>query len=343
MPTDLIRIRGAEISDTGLVLPDNLSAGRWAEIGQGLGGMERAVGWLIGDWWNAGKRYGADRRSAIVQAPGWTGPAYKTCRNCGAVAARFPSSLRRDNLTFEHHRQAGLLPTAIGTELLAELAEKAAANGGHPPPATAIRQEWKRRQRAARQEGFVPPPPLGTFGRFDVIYADPPWQFETWSDNGMDRHAANHYPTMTTADIAAMAVQAAAADDCALFLWRTGAMMDAARAVMAAWGFAYKAEWIWLKRHAGTGYWQRNKHEVLMLGTRGHVPAPDPADRYDSVIALSESEHSVKPDGFAEMIEAMFPTQRLLEMFARSPRLGWTTWGNEIPSGVASPAEFAAP
>jgi N6-adenosine-specific RNA methylase IME4 len=168
---------------------------------------------------------------------------------------------------------------------------------------------------------------------YGVIYADPPWRFEPYSrDTGMDRAADNHYPTMTTEDICGMDIPAA--DDCALFLWATAPMLPQALSVMQAWGFSYKSHWIWLKDKIGTGYWGRNKHELLLIGTRGSPPAPAPGEQPDSVILASLAGHSVKPPHFAEMIEHMFPHAALLEMFARSPRLGWDVWGNQTDLGV---------
>jgi len=40
-----------------------------------------------------------------------------------------------------------------------------------------------------------------TENRYKIIYADPPWQFKTFSDKGKDRSAEKHYPTMTKVDI----------------------------------------------------------------------------------------------------------------------------------------------
>jgi N6-adenosine-specific RNA methylase IME4 len=163
---------------------------------------------------------------------------------------------------------------------------------------------------------------------YGVIYADPPWRFEPYSrDTGMDRAADNHYPTMTVDDICALNVPAA--DNCVLFLWRTAPMLREALRVMEAWGFEYRTEFIWSKNKSGTGYWNRNRHEVLMVGVRGKVPAPAPGEQYDSVIEAVVGEHSAKPDVFAKMIEEMFPHLPRIELFARAPRRGWDTWGNE--------------
>ena len=50
---------------------------------------------------------------------------------------------------------------------------------------------------------------------YNVIYADPPWRFEVYDiDSGSDRNADNHYPTMLTADIAALKVPATMTQSC---------------------------------------------------------------------------------------------------------------------------------
>ena len=166
---------------------------------------------------------------------------------------------------------------------------------------------------------------------YSVIYADPPWRFEPYSrETGMDRAADNHYPTEELDRIKAIKVPAA--DDCALFLWATVPMMREAFAVMEAWGFTYKSQCVWVKNNAGTGYWWRNQHEILLLGTRGNVPAPAPGEQFASVMPAKVGKHSEKPEVFAEMIEEMFPKQNAVELFARKARLGWDVWGNEAPT-----------
>jgi N6-adenosine-specific RNA methylase IME4 len=197
----------------------------------------------------------------------------------------------------------------------------------------------KKEKRAAKEAALAQATgeaskALGT-KLYGVIYADPPWRFEPYSrDTGMDRAADNHYPTMTLADIKALHVPAA--DDAALFLWATAPMLPEALAVMAEWGFTYRSHLIWTKDRAGTGYWFRNRHELLLVGTRGKIPAPAPGENCDSVQAFDRGPHSAKPHAFAEIIEEMFPNAARLEMFARAPRLGWDTWGNEAPVPVAA-------
>ena len=84
--------------------------------------------------------------------------------------------------------------------------------------------------------------------KYGVILADPEWRFEPWSrTTGMDRAADNHYPTSCTEVIAARDVPSIAAKDCVLFLWATAPMLPHALLVMAAWGFDYRSQIIWVK------------------------------------------------------------------------------------------------
>lgn len=166
--------------------------------------------------------------------------------------------------------------------------------------------------------------------QYGVIYADPPWRFEPYSrETGMDRAADNHYPTMTLDAIEALDVPSA--NDCVLFLWATAPMLPQAMSVMGSWGFEYKSQIVWVKDRIGTGYWARNKHELLLIGTRGNVPAPEPGTQPNSIIEAPISKHSAKPKRFAEVIEFLFPNLPRIELFARAERDGWDCWGAEAP------------
>lgn len=173
--------------------------------------------------------------------------------------------------------------------------------------------------------------------KYGVIYADPEWRFEVYSrDTGMDRAADNHYPTSGTDAICARPVADIAADDCVLFLWGTVPMLPDALRVMAAWGFGYKSHCIWAKDRIGTGYWFRNQHELLLVGTRGNIPAPAMGTQIASLVDAPLGKHSEKPDQFYELIEAYFPNLPKIELNARRAREGWDAWGYEAPSSEAA-------
>jgi N6-adenosine-specific RNA methylase IME4 len=301
----------------------NETVAEWESEGLELGERERSAAslmWDIGDWWNRGERYGG--RAKIVTASDWTGPSYASCRRAGSVAERFGSVSRLTDLSFEHHAIVAPLPDEQAVPLL-----QWCRDAPQPRSVQELRTRVKQLARAAR-EAELGDAQAALSGRYGVIYADPPWRFEPYSrETGMDRAADNHYPTMTLDDIRSLPVPAA--DDAVLFLWATSPMLPEAIEVMTGWGFTYKSHFIWVKDRIGTGYWSRNRHELLLVGTRGEIPAPAPGEQFVSVINAAAGEHSAKPAAFAEMIEEMFPSLPAIELFARGPRLGWDVWGNE--------------
>lgn len=195
----------------------------------------------------------------------------------------------------------------------------------------------KKARRAERETTLAASQRALPDKKYGVIYADPEWRFEVYSrDTGMDRAADNHYPTSGTDAICARPVQDIAADDCALFLWATVPMLPDAFRVMAAWGFDYKSHCIWAKDRIGTGYWFRNQHELLLVGTRGNIPAPAMGTQVASLVDAPVGKHSAKPVAFYELIEGYFPSLPKIELNARTARRGWDAWGYEAPKGEAA-------
>jgi N6-adenosine-specific RNA methylase IME4 len=192
----------------------------------------------------------------------------------------------------------------------------------------AAEKQQRRREREAQLGAKLRALPAKKYG---VIYADPEYRFEPWSrETGMDRAADNHYPTSPLDVIKARDVPSIAAPDCVLFLWATVPMLPQGLAVMAAWGFEYKSHIVWIKDKAGTGYWFRNRHEHLLVGTRGHPPAPAPGEQWPSLVEAPRGRHSEKPEIFCELIETYYPTLPKIELNRRgAPRQGWDAWGLE--------------
>ena len=160
---------------------------------------------------------------------------------------------------------------------------------------------------------------------FPVIYADPPWRYEHAVSES--RAIENQYPTMELDAICAL--KPPATGDAILFLWATSPKLAEAMRVVADWGFVYRTCMVWDKLVIGMGYYARQRHELLLIATRGAPPAPAPGDRPDSVISIKRGEHSTKPTRFYEIIEAMYPELPKIELFARTPRDGWSRWGNQ--------------
>lgn len=169
--------------------------------------------------------------------------------------------------------------------------------------------------------------PLGCFGQYPIILADPPWRYDFSKDDADE--IENHYPTMSLDEICALPVHQSAFDDCVLFMWATSPKLEDAFKVINAWGFQYRTCAIWDKEWIGPGYYFRQRHELLLVATRGSVPVPPPNARPDSVFTEKRTAHSKKPDVSYRLIESMYPDLPKLELFSRTAREGWTAWGNQ--------------
>jgi N6-adenosine-specific RNA methylase IME4/ParB-like chromosome segregation protein Spo0J len=188
-------------------------------------------------------------------------------------------------------------------------------------------------RRALRDANIAAAPPLPE-GPFELIYADPPWQLG--NPDGQNA-PEDHYPTLPLAAIKDL--QPAAADNAALFLWAVNCLLPQALEVITSWGFSYKTNLVWVKPTIGLGYWTRNRHELLLFATRGHLELPEPKNAPGSVIEAGRGRHSQKPALVYELIERAYPHLSKLELFARGkPRRGWQTWGNQAEQ-PASPAQ----
>lgn len=170
---------------------------------------------------------------------------------------------------------------------------------------------------------------LGTDTKYPVIYADPPWRYENPSMAGSSRSIENHYPTMALDEICALPVADLATEDAMLYLWTTAPKLAESFEVVTAWGFEYRTCMVWDKVKIGMGYYARNQHEHLLICRRGNIPAPEPGTQPSSVYREVRGEHSAKPHFFYEMIEADYPNLPKIELFCRSPRKGWSVWGNQ--------------
>ncbi|BAQ18335.1 MT-A70 family methyltransferase [Methyloceanibacter caenitepidi] len=168
---------------------------------------------------------------------------------------------------------------------------------------------------------------------YELIVADPPWDFENYSEAGTGKGADPHYSVMSLAEIKALPVGDLARGDCLLLLWATGCMLPLALQVMESWGFTYKSEIVWRKTtvngkvRIGTGYRVRTMHEPVLVGTMGnphHKPFP-------SLIDGLAREHSRKPDEFYEAIDRCCPSLGFrADLFARTRRPGFDSWGDEV-------------
>jgi N6-adenosine-specific RNA methylase IME4 len=100
---------------------------------------------------------------------------------------------------------------------------------------------------------------------------------------------------------------------------------------MRAWGFEYKASFIWDKVKHNFGHYNSVRHELLLIGTRGSC-LPDAEELVDSVQSIARStEHSSKPGEFRDIIDKLYRLGTRVELFARGDMPeGWLAWGAEV-------------
>lgn len=179
-----------------------------------------------------------------------------------------------------------------------------------------ITKEWAEKNEAPMPNG-----------KYDIIYADPPWRYDFSKSNS--RAIESHYQTMELQDICNLKIPTK--NDSILYLWATAPKLIEALKVMESWGFTYITNMVWIKPQMGMGYHARGKHELLLIGKKGNMSPPGAQQRYQSVINASRGIHSKKPDDVYSIIEEAYPPSeyKLLELFARNKRPGWEAWGNE--------------
>jgi len=175
--------------------------------------------------------------------------------------------------------------------------------------------------------------------KYGVIYIDPPWAYSNWK--GKENGAAKaHYNCLSTKEIADIPIGDFAADNCAMLMWVTGPKLaeGAHNILFDAWGFRpVTTAFVWVKTtsdgkpYCGLGFYTRSGAEFCLLGIKGRVSRNKDATKVMQVITEPRIyRHSEKPGVMYSQIEELFPGP-YIEIFARNRRLGWDSWGNQLP------------
>lgn len=177
---------------------------------------------------------------------------------------------------------------------------------------------------------------FNTDRKYQIIYADPPWSFRTWSGKGKKRSADSHYECMKKKDIQKLPVPKLCEDDCVLFLWVTFPCLEEGLELIKKWGFTYKTcAFTWVKKNKkadtwflGQGFWTRANAEVCLLATKGKPKRVSMSVR--QIIDARIMEHSKKPPETRDRIVELCGDISRIELFARQKAQGWDCWGNEV-------------
>jgi len=134
---------------------------------------------------------------------------------------------------------------------------------------------------------------------------------------------------MTIAQLCDLPIPDLCEDNAVLFLWVTSPLLESCFPVIRAWGFTYKASFVWDKVKHNMGHYNSVRHEFLLVCTRGSC-TPDVVELFDSVQSIERTTHSTKPEEFRTIIDTLYPHGKRLELFARGTVEGWDAFGNEV-------------
>ena len=185
--------------------------------------------------------------------------------------------------------------------------------------------------------------------KYQIIYADPPWQFTGLGSKGirsgkMRKDKPNlhrtirleeKYPTMTVDELKLLPVKDLADENGVLFLWTTDAHLPFAIEIMRSWGFEYATvAFVWNKKEKTGkqvcyyGYWTMKGTEICLLGRRGKVKPM--CHNVRQLVEDTRNGHSVKPTEVRTRIVTLMGDLPRIELFARQKVDGWDVWGNEV-------------
>jgi len=173
---------------------------------------------------------------------------------------------------------------------------------------------------------------MNTKYNYKTIYADPPWP--EYGGGKIKRGADRHYKLMSIKEVINLKtfVQAIANENCHLYLWVTNTFLKDGFKVVEEWGFKYITLITWMKDRIGLGQYFRGLTEHCIFARKGMLPYKiENGKRQQGVTGFFEHKtfHSCKPIKMYEMIEKVSYEPRI-ELFARSDRPGWDTWGSEV-------------
>jgi|688.fasta_scaffold136060_3 N6-adenosine-specific RNA methylase IME4 len=188
------------------------------------------------------------------------------------------------------------------------------------------RESRREENRAKVAEAATPEEIAESGAKFATIMIDPPWDWGDEGDQDQLGRARPDYATMSKEQLLALPLPDLADDDCHLYLWITNRSLPKGFELMERWGFRYVTAITWAKPHFGMGNYFRGQTEHVLFGVKGSQPLKrkDVGTLFES--ARGKGGHSSKPPEFYKLVESCSPGP-FLEMFSRSEREGWKTWG----------------
>ena len=179
---------------------------------------------------------------------------------------------------------------------------------------------------------------FSTENRYDLIYADPPWQ-QKKGDSKRARVKSSggplDYPTIPLSEISGHLRQADSltGDNAVLFLWTIDKYLFEAQHIAEELGYKLHARMIWDKVNGiPAAFTVRYGHEYLLYMYKGKLMpiVKEERGKIHTVFRERVVRHSQKPEVAYEILNRLYPQARKIELYARRHRDGFDCWGNEV-------------
>jgi len=168
--------------------------------------------------------------------------------------------------------------------------------------------------------------------KYNIIYADPPWEIKKMKRKVRPNQIAMDYPTMSFERIKSLNVEAITEDDCVCFLWTIQKYLPFAFDVLKSWGFKYQRTITWDKQNGMCLFGFHHRTEFLLFGYKGKIEMYPKRKAFPTIVQCKTYRHSKKPQVFRDLISPFGKNK--IELFAREKTEGWDCWGNEVEADI---------
>lgn len=168
--------------------------------------------------------------------------------------------------------------------------------------------------------------------KYQIIYADPPWK---QTKGGLRKVRPNQTKKLDyqTLDLEKIKNILSKFQGKILFLWTIDKFLFEAQKMAEEIGYKLHARIIWDKENGiAPAFTIRYSHEYLLWMYKSPMLQINPTmkGKPTTVIREHSTKHSKKPIKAYQLIEALYPNQNKIELFARERREGWDAWGDQV-------------
>jgi site-specific DNA-methyltransferase (adenine-specific) len=176
--------------------------------------------------------------------------------------------------------------------------------------------------------------------KYNVIYADPPWEVKKIKRDVRPNQVHFDYVTMSIDDIKNMPISDITDDNCVCFIWTTQSYLPYTFEILKAWGFKYQRTITWDKMNGLCLFGFHNRTEFIVFGYKGKIEMYPKRNAIPTIFQIKSGKHSQKPDRIRKAIEVF--GEKRLELFARSREgwfsdieyEGWDVYGNQVNNSI---------